>query len=80
MFNLHKSKIYLVVFIVTASILAWGVWNNYRPQMVYASCADIAEKTSNLRSRKDFLKTDTSKDFEEVFNECLSDAGYFEVK
>lgn len=66
----------MTVFIVTASILGWGVWSNYRPQVVYASCADIAEKTANLSVKKN-LPSDTANDFELLLNECLTDAGYY---
>lgn len=75
-----KGKVYLIVFSLTAVVLGVGVWNNYRPQVIYASCADIAEKTTNLVQRKEILKIDADKTFDEALNDCLSDAGYYEEK
>lgn len=76
----YKGKIYLAVFVLTAIILAFGIWTNYRPQIIYASCADIAEKTANLTQKKDILKIDEEKTFDVALNDCLSDAGYYESK
>lgn len=57
-----------------------GIWNNYRPQVIYASCSDIAEKTSNLIQKKDIVKVDEEKTFDVALNDCLSGAGYFKEK
>lgn len=73
-----KGKIYLIVFVLAAFILGMGVWNNYRPQIIYASCADIAEKTTNIAQRKDIMKVDEDKTFDVALNECLSESGYYE--
>ena len=75
-----KGKLYLVLFLSTAIFLGIGVWKNYRPQVIYASCADIAEKTTNLVQRKEILKIDEDKTFDAALNDCLSDAGYYENK
>ncbi len=75
-----KSKIYLLIFSMTALILGLGVWNNYRPQVIYAACTDIAEKTSNLVQKKDIIRIDEEKTFDVSLNDCLSNAGYFENK
>jgi hypothetical protein len=74
----YKGKLYLTIFILTSLILAIGAWKNYRPQVVYASCADIAEKTANLVQKKDIVKIDEEKTFDVALNDCLTDAGYFE--
>ena len=76
--SLHKGKLYLIVFVVTALVLGLGICNNYRPHVIYASCADIAEKTSNLRAKKEIYKVALDEDFDAVFNECLSEAGYYD--
>ena len=67
-----------MVFVFSALILGMGIWNNYRPQIVYASCADIAEKTTNLIQKKDIYKIDSEKTFDEALVDCLSDSGYYE--
>ena len=74
-----KGKLFLVLFITTSTILALGIWNNYRPQIVYASCADIAEKTTNLIKKKD-LVVNEDKTFDDALNDCLMDAGYYNNK
>ena len=75
-----KGKIFLIVFLVTSTILAMGIWNNYRPQIVYASCADIAEKTTNIIKRKDVLEINEERTFDIALNDCLQDAGYYKNK
>ncbi|KKQ47110.1 MAG: hypothetical protein US95_C0004G0012 [Candidatus Woesebacteria bacterium GW2011_GWB1_38_5] len=74
----YKGKLYLIVFVSSALFLGVGIWNNYRPQIVYASCADIAEKTTNLIQKKDIYKIDTEKTFDEALVDCLSESGYYE--
>jgi len=76
----YKGKIFLLIFLVTSVILALGVWNNYRPQVVYASCADIAEKTTNLVIKKEAFEIDEDNTFDQALNNCLMDSGYFEGK
>ena len=71
-----KSTIFLTIFVLTSAILAWGVWNNYKPQVIYASCTDIAETTTNLRKSKDIVEVGEGE-FDSVFNNCLGDSGYF---
>ena len=72
-----KGKIYMIVFFVTAVILGYGVWKNYRPQVIYASCADIAEKTVNIVQRKDIVAINQDRTFDVALNQCLDDAGYY---
>ena len=72
-----KGKIYLTVFITVSLILGLGVWNNYRPQIIYASCADIAEKTSNIIQNKEIVMVNEESAFDQNLNDCLSGAGYF---
>ncbi len=69
-----KSKIYLLVFLLTAGILGWGVWANYRPQIILASCTDIAESTGRIYQRASILDNQETK-YDEVLHECLRDAG-----
>jgi hypothetical protein len=76
----YKGKIYLLIFSLTALLLGLGIWNNYRPQIIYAACTDIAEKTSNLVQKKDIVKIDEEKTFDVSLNDCLSNSGYFEKK
>ena len=71
----HKSAFFLFVVSATAFVLAWGVWNNYRPSLIYSQCADIAQKTSNLSSRANL--GDTSFDYDAVFNDCLSKSDFY---
>lgn len=73
-----KDNIYLAIFIITAVILGVGVWNNYRPQVIYASCTDIAEKTTFLIQKKDIVKIDMDNAFNNALNECLLMSGYFD--
>jgi len=72
----YKSKIYLIIFIITAGILAWGAWNNYKPQVIYASCADIAEKTTNLQKRTDIIEVGQNE-YNKALGDCLHGAGYY---
>lgn len=72
-----KSKIYLTVFLLAALFLGLGVWNNYRPQIIYASCADMAEKTTNIVQNKDIVQINKDETFDEALNNCLGDAGYY---
>lgn len=74
----YKGKLYLTVFIFSALVLGMGVWKNYRPQIVYASCADIAQKTTNLVQKKDIVEIDTEKTFDDALYDCLSNSGYYE--
>ncbi len=73
----YKGKLYLLVFLISSTVLAFGIWNNYRPQIIYASCSDIAEKTANLIQKKDIVKIDEEKTFDVALNDCLTDAGYY---
>lgn len=70
-----KSTFFLLVVSATAFILAWGVWNNYRPSLIYSQCADIAQKTSNLSSRSNL--EDNSYNYDQILNECLSKSGLY---
>jgi hypothetical protein len=72
----YKNKIYLLIFLVTSGILAWGAWRNYKPQVIYASCADIAQKTSNLMKRTEINVTGDIE-YNENLNDCLYDVGYY---
>ena len=72
----YKSKIYLLIFIVASGILAWGAWSNYKPQVIYASCADIAQRTSNLMKRTEINVTG-DVEFSQNLNDCLDDVGYY---
>lgn len=72
----YKSKIFLIIFLVTSGILAWGAWKNYKPQVIYASCADIAQRTSNLMKRSEIEK-DGEFEYNQNLNDCLYDVGYF---
>jgi hypothetical protein len=73
----YKSKLFLTIFIVSAGILAWGVWKNYKPQVVYASCTDIAEKTANMRKKTDFRPVEDGE-FDQILTDCLQGAGYYQ--
>ena len=70
-----KSKVFLLVFSVTAGLLAWSVWFNYRPQVIYASCVDIADRTQLIEARANLEIDDQNFDY--LLNNCLQDAGYF---
>jgi hypothetical protein len=72
----YKSKIYLLIFLITSGILAWGAWRNYKPQVIYASCADIAQKTSNLTKRTEIFNT-SDGGFNQNLNDCLKNVGYY---
>ena len=72
----YKGKIYLLIFVITAGILAWGAWSNYRPQVIYASCADIAEKTTHLQKRTEIGEVG-QEEFDQNLSICLHDAGYY---
>ena len=67
----------MLIFIFTSLILGLGVWNNYRPQVIYASCTDIAQKTTEVILRKDILPPNEQNTFDNELNNCLMDAGYF---
>ena len=72
----YKSKIYFFIFLFTAVILAWGAWRNYKPQVIYASCADIAQKTSNFMKRTEINEVG-EVEFNQNLNDCLNDVGYY---
>jgi hypothetical protein len=71
----HRDKIYIGIFALAAGVLAWGVWFNYRPQVIYAGCLDITDKTSYFQTKYN-LETEKAPS-EEVFHNCLHDAGYY---
>jgi disulfide bond formation protein DsbB len=75
-----KGKLFMLVFIFTSLILGMGVWNNYRPQVIYASCTDIAQKTTDVIVRKEIENINEQHTFDVELNNCLSDAGYFNNK
>lgn len=70
-----KSTFFLLVVSATAFILAWGVWNNYRPSIIYSQCADIAQRTGNLSSRSNL--NENEYDYDSVLNDCLSKSGFY---
>lgn len=70
----HKSKFYLFVFAATATILGWGIWTNFKPHIILASCADIADKSSSVFQRYSIFE-DPGKKYDKVLHQCLSDAG-----
>jgi hypothetical protein len=74
-----KGKLYLLVFVLTAGILAWGVWFNYRPQVIYAGCMDIADRAFSVRKRVEKID-DPTFEYDKTLNNCLQDAGYYEKK
>ena len=71
----NASKIYLAVFAIAAGILAWGAWFNYRPQVIYAGCLDIADKTQSIQARYN-LDSGTNGN-EDALHNCLQDSGYY---
>ena len=77
MWEKHKSKLYLSLFLATAIILAWGAWNNYRPIVIYASCSDIAERTSSIVKRNSIGEKEDANKFEETLGTCLRDSGLY---
>ena len=68
-----KGKIYLFVFVSTALLLAWGVWNNYRPQVILATCSDMASKSSSILKKRTLENTDYQ--YNQALQDCLKDAG-----
>lgn len=70
----HKQKFFLLLVASTAFILAYGIWNNYRPTIVLAGCSEIAMKTSTVSTRTS-LPGDASNDFDLLLNDCLSQSG-----
>ena len=70
----HKSKFYLLIFVLTAIVLGWGVWNNYRPRIILASCYDIADRSLNLQKRSSLFE-ETELTYQETLQGCLRDAG-----
>jgi len=73
--EIHKSKLYLLLFTLTAFVLAWGAWVNYRPHVILASCGDIAYKSSNLTKRYQ-VQGYGEENYDIIFNNCLNDAGF----
>jgi hypothetical protein len=71
----HKGKVYMTVFALAALILGWGVWHNYRPNIILASCSDLAFKATNIHGRYNILENEEYK-YDKVLQDCLSDAGY----
>jgi len=69
-----KNKLYLLIFTVTAFVLGWGAWNNYRPQVILASCIDIAERALTVQKRSE-LFSDTDYAYNKALQDCLRDAG-----
>lgn len=68
----HKGKAFMVLAGATAAILAIGVWNNYRPTVVMANCAKVADQASRVYTRVN-LETDETKTYEELLQECVND-------
>jgi hypothetical protein len=66
----HKSKAYLVFVAAVAAILAWGVFVNYRPLIIAATCSEVAADSSGiLTSRYKDINSDYT--YEKVKNDCL---------
>jgi hypothetical protein len=70
----YKSKLFLLFFAFSALVLAWGVWTNYRPSIILASCSDIAYKSSSISKRYSILD-DTENKYDVYLEGCLHDAG-----
>ena len=58
----------------TAATLGWGVWNNYRPQVILASCSDMADRSLTVQKRS-ALFVDIQCERDKVLQDCLRDAG-----
>jgi len=73
--EVHKSKLYLLIFTLAAFVLAWGAWVNYRPHVILASCGDIAYRSSNLVKKYEISVDGEEDSYDTIFNNCVSDAG-----
>ena len=71
-----KSFFYVTIFITGAVILAWGIWFNYRPQVVLAACADMAEKSTVFSAKRDIYDNPTDK-YDRAYNDCLRNSGIY---
>lgn len=72
--NESKSVAYIIIFASAAFILAWGVWKNYRPQIIYAGCSDIAYKTTSFSKRRD-IGTNPDFEYNNNYQTCINEAG-----
>ncbi|KKQ35762.1 MAG: hypothetical protein US53_C0071G0004 [Candidatus Woesebacteria bacterium GW2011_GWA1_37_7] len=68
-----KSKVYLFAVAAFASLIGWAYMNFYKPQVIEASCSEIAVKSSNLfRSNNNLLEP--SYTYEYLKAKCMDDS------
>lgn len=46
-----KSKVYLLIVFIVASLIGWGIFNFYRPIIIEASCSEISANIFSSISR-----------------------------
>lgn len=71
-----KSKIFLSVFVISAIVIGWSLWNYIRPQVIQAACQDMAQKSSNIVAKRE-IEPSIENDYEALFSTCLSDSGIY---
>lgn len=75
----RKSRTGLVLLLT--GILLIGVyvaWNLYRPQVIITRCDDVAGKSVESINRRYLEGDQNRKKYDEIFEECLTDFGYYE--
>ena len=66
----HKSRLYLIIYILFAALIGYIFWYYVRPKILLATCSDAAVQASNVYARTN-LPTDNTDNYENVLDECL---------
>jgi len=66
----HKSKLYLLIYLLFAVGVGLIFWFYFRPKVLMASCSEAASQTSFIYARTT-LATDNPQDYKNILDECL---------
>lgn len=70
----NHNGIYMVIFLLIAGAFGWYAMTVFRPLTVEASCADIAQESSNILLSRQKLESYYSFDNEKA--RCIEEAKY----
>ena len=68
-----KSRIHYLILINVCALIAWYFWVNVRPQIIYAACSDVAQKSTSVGSRFN-LHFDQEIEYSLEKDDCISNA------
>lgn len=67
-----RSKAYILVVLVFASLIAWAFFRYYRPVLIEESCTEVAQNSSELY--RDKQGYDTNYTFATLKSKCVDEA------